>query len=403
MPSYKYQVRTADGRIQTGVVEADDQLGADKILTEHNYEVLSLEPYKGAQAAAQSFLMFLNRITNKDMVSAVRMLSVMVSANVPFTDAIRNISRQTRNPQFRIVLSDIASEIEGGARLSEALDKYPKIFSQFFINMIKSGETTGQLADVMNYLADQQEKDYDMMAKLKGAMMYPAVIVTGMTIAGFVMMVYVVPKLTEVLIESGVELPLPTKILIGTSGFMQSFWWLIILGVIAIGTSFSYWIKTDYGAWIWDNTKMRLPVVGQLLRDMYITRFCQSMATLMKGGVTMVQALEIAASVMDNSVWKRLIIQTIQEVNDGNPLVTAMQREKTIPTMAVQMLAVGEETGRLEEVLHRIGEFYGRSVATMTANMMTLIEPIIMIVLGLAVGGMVSAIMIPMYKLSSGV
>jgi type II secretory pathway component PulF len=403
MPAYKYQVRTTDGRIQTGVVEANDQLAADKTLTEHNYEVLSLEPYKGVEAAAQSFLMFLNRITNKDMVAAVRMLSVMVSANVPFTDALRNISRQTKNPHFKLILSDIANEIEGGARLSEAMERYPKVFSQFFVNMIKSGETTGQLAEVMNYLADQQEKDYDMMSKLKGALMYPAVILVGMSVAGFVMMVFVVPKLTEVLIESGVELPLATKILIGTSGFMQSYWWLVILGVISLVASFKYWVKTDYGAWVWDVTKLRLPVVGQLLRDMYITRFCQAMSTLMKGGVTMVQALEIAASVMGNEVWKRLIIETIQEVNDGNPLITAMQREKTIPTMAVQMLSVGEETGRLEEVLHRVGEFYGRSVANMTANMMTLIEPIIMIILGLAVGGMVSAIMIPMYKLSSGV
>jgi type II secretory pathway component PulF len=136
---------------------------------------------------------------------------------------------------------------------------------------------------------------------------------------------------------------------------------------------------------------------------MYVTRFCESMATLMKGGVTMVQALEIAASVMDNAVWKRVIIETIQEVNDGNSLVTAMQREKTIPTMMTQMLSVGEETGRLQEVLNRVGDFYARSVVNMTANMMTLIEPIIMIILGIAVGGMVSAIMLPMYKLSSAI
>jgi type II secretory pathway component PulF len=217
------------------------------------------------------------------------------------------------------------------------------------------------------------------------------------------MMVYVVPKLTAVLTEANVPLPLSTRILIGTSGFMAEFWWLIIIGSVAFAVSFFYWIKTEYGRWVWDGFKLKIPIVGQLLREMYVTRFCQAMSTLMKGGVTMVQALEIAASVMGNAVWKRMIIETIQEVNDGNSLVTAMQREKNVPTMAIQMLAVGEETGRLEEVLHRVGEFYSRSVANMTANMMTLIEPIIMIILGLAVGTMVSAIMIPMYNLSSAV
>lgn len=403
MATFKYQIRATDGRIQSGMVEAPTQDAAGEALLQRDYEILSLEPYKGMQAAAQSITQFLNRITSKEMVAAVRMLSVMVSASVPLTDAMRNISHQSKNPNFKIILADIANEIEGGARLSEALERYPKVFSQFFVNMIRSGETTGQLSEVMNYLADQQEKDYDMMSKLKGALSYPAIIVMGMGIAGFVMMVYVVPKLTQVLTEANVPLPLSTRILIGTSGFMSQFWWLIIIAVVVFAVSFTYWIKTDYGRWVWDKFKLKIPIVGQLLREMYITRFCQSMSTLMRGGVTMVQALEIAASVMGNAVWKNMIIETIQEVNDGNSLVTAMQREKNVPIMAIQMLAVGEETGRLEEVLQRVGEFYSRSVANMTANMMTLIEPIIMIILGLAVGTMVSAIMIPMYNLSSAV
>lgn len=403
MPSFKYQVRIADGRIQSGIVEAATQEAASEALAEREYQVLAIEPYKGVEAAGQAIIQFLNRISSKEMVAAVRMLSVMVSASVPLADSLRNIARQTKNPRFRSILNDVANEIEGGARLSEALERYPNLFSQFFVNMIRSGETTGQLSEVMNYLADQQEKDYDMMSKLRGALSYPAVIVTGMGIAGFVMMVYVVPKLTQVLTEANVPLPLSTRILIGTSGFMAQFWWLIIIALVAFAAAFIYWIKTDYGRWVWDAAKLKIPVMGQLLREMYVTRFCQSMFTLMKGGVTMVQALEIAASVMGNAVWKRMIIETIQEVNDGNSLVTAMQREKTVPSMVTQMLAVGEESGKLEEVLQRVGEFYARSVANMTANMMTLIEPIIMIILGLAVGTMVSAIMIPMYNLSSAV
>ncbi len=401
MPAYRYQVRTQDGRLQNGIVEAPTQEAASQALEERNYEILSLDVHSGVEAKAQSLIQFLNRISAKEMVGTVRMLAVMISASVPIPDAVRNISHQTKNPRFKVILADIANEIEGGSRLSEALDRYPNVFSQFFINMVRSGETTGQLSDVLNYLADQQERDYDMMSKLRGALMYPAVIVVGMSIVGFIMMVYVVPKLTEVLIEAQVELPLATKILIGASNIMAAFWWLIIIGVIALGVGFTYWIKTDYGSYVWDSLKLRLPIFGRLFRDMYVVRFCQSMQTLMKGGVTLIQALEIASAVMGNAVWKKMIVETIQEVNDGNSLVTVMQREKIVPSMVVQMLTIGEETGRLDDVLRRVGDFYARSVANMTANMMTLIEPIIMIILGLAVGGMVSAIMLPMYKLSS--
>ncbi|MDD2785522.1 MAG: type II secretion system F family protein [Patescibacteria group bacterium] len=403
MLSFKYQVRATDGRLQSGMVEAASQEDATNALLERDMQVLSLQPYRGAEASVQALTRWLNRITSKDLVAGIRMLSVMVSASVPITDSVRNISKQSKNPYFKFILQDIANEIEGGARFSDALDRYPKVFSQFFINMVRSGETTGQLAEVLNYLADQQEKDYEMMSKLRGAMIYPAVILSSMTIAGFVMMVYVVPKMTEVLTESNVELPLSTKILIGTSSVMSNYWWLIILGVAAFATAFAYWIKTDYGRLLWDGAKLKIPIVGKLLREMYITRFCQAMSTLMKGGVTMVQALEIASAVMGNAVWKKLVLETIQEVNDGNSMVTALQRDKSVPLMAVQMLSVGEETGKLEEVLHRVGDFYSRSVANMTANMMTLIEPLIMIALGLAVGVMVSAIMIPMYNLSSAV
>ncbi|MFA6504050.1 MAG: type II secretion system F family protein [Patescibacteria group bacterium] len=403
MLSFKYQVRATDGRLQSGMVEAASQEEATNALLERDMQVLSLQPYRGAEASVQALTRWLNRITSRDLVAGIRMLSVMVSASVPITDSVRNISKQSKNPYFKFILQDIANEIEGGARFSDALDRYPKVFSQFFINMVRSGETTGQLAEVLNYLADQQEKDYEMMSKLRGAMIYPAVILSSMTIAGFVMMVYVVPKMTEVLTESNVELPLSTKILIGTSSVMSNYLWLIILGVAAFATAFTYWVKTDYGRLLWDGVKLKIPIVGKLLREMYVTRFCQAMSTLMKGGATMVQALEIASAVMGNAVWKKLVLETIQEVNDGNSMVTALQRDKSVPLMAVQMLSVGEETGKLEEVLHRVGDFYSRSVANMTANMMTLIEPLIMIVLGLAVGVIVSAIMIPMYNLSSAV
>lgn len=402
MPTYKYQVRLPDGRMQGGIVEAPNPDAASEALVERNYEILSLEPYRGSEAASRSLTAFLNRVSSKELVAAIRMLSVMISASVPLVDAVRNLYHQTKNPRFKEVLADVANEIEGGAKLSDAVEKYPKVFSAFFVNMIRAGETTGQLAEVMLYLADQQEKDFDLLSKLRGALMYPIFIVCSMLAVGFIVMTYVVPKLTAVLKESGTELPLTTKMLIMTSDFMALYWWVIILGVVVFSTAFYYWIQTPYGRYQWDWIKLKIPIFGTLFQYIYVVRFCQSMSTLMSGGVTLVQALEIAASVMGNAVWKNLILQTIEAVNDGQPLTTAFAKSKEVPSMVVQMLSVGEETGKLNDILKRLSDFYSRQVANMSAGMLTLIEPVIMVILGLAVGVMVSAIMLPMYNMSSG-
>ncbi|MDF1496582.1 MAG: type II secretion system F family protein [Patescibacteria group bacterium] len=403
MPTFRYQVRIPDGRIQSGIVEAEDNDSAIEALEERQYEVLSIEPYAGISKGADSFLRFLNKVKNKELVATIRMLAVMVSASVPIVDSVRNIVHQTKNPRLKEIMADIANEIEGGAKLSDAMERYPNIFSGFFTNMIRSGETTGQLSEVLNYLADQQEKDFDIKSKLRGALMYPAFIIAGMFVAGFVMMVYVVPKLTQVIIEAGAELPLSTRILIGFSSILVNFWWVLILGAIIIGIFMWAWLKTEEGRYNFDKIKLNIPIFGGLLRDIYIVRFCQSMYTLMKGGQTLVQGLEVAASVIGNEVWKRMIMDTIIAVNDGESIVSVMQNSRYVPQMAVQMMAVGEDTGQLTDILKRISDFYSRSVDNASATILTLIEPIVIVTLGLGVGLMVSAIMIPLYNISGGV
>ncbi len=403
MPTFRYQVRLPDGRIQSGIVEAEDNDSAMEALEERQYEVLSIESYAGMEKGADSIMRFFNKVKTKELVATIRMLSVMVSASVPLVDAVRNIVHQTKNPRLKAIMADVANEIEGGAKLSDAMERYPTVFSGFFTNMIRSGETTGQLSEVMNYLADQQEKDYDILSKLKGALMYPAFIITGMFVTGFIMMVYVVPKLTEVIVEAGAELPLTTRILIGTSNVFVNYWWLIILSIVVVGVGVWAWLRTEEGRYNFDKIKLSIPVFGGLLQDIYMVRFCQSMYTLMKGGQTIVQGLEVAASVIGNAVWKRMILETIIAVNDGESIVSVMRENKHVPEMAVQMIAVGEDTGQITEVLQRVSEFYSRNVDNASATMLTLIEPVVMVILGLGVGVMVSAIMIPLYRISGGI
>ncbi len=402
MPQYKYRARTSDARITAGLIEATNEEEAQLALAERNLQPLTLEPYKGIDVVQKRALGFLNRVTAKDLVVLSRTLSVMVSASVPIPEAVRDIAKQTQNPSLRSVMLDVANEIEGGARLSDGLERHPNVFSSFFINMVRSGETTGQLSEVLAYLADQQEKDYDLLAKIKGAMIYPAFIIGTMGAMGFVMMTFVVPKLVSVLKEANVPLPITTRMLIATSGFMQSYWWLIILMAIASTIGFRAWIATPSGRYAWDTVKIRVPGFGSLFQRVYVVRFARSLSTLVKGGVDVVSALEIVASVIGNEVWKRMVHEAIQEVNDGNSMVTAFQRHTFVPAMMNQMIAVGEGTGRTQEILLRVSDFYSREIDNQVSNLTKLIEPIVIIILGIGVGILVSAILLPLYQLSSG-
>ena len=402
MPKFKYRARLPDGRMQAGMIEADDLAGAQQALDDREVETLLLEPFKGVEAGSQSLIESLNKVTAKDLVIMARTLSVMISASVPITDSLDNIGRQTENPKLKAVLNDVAREVEGGARLSDAMERHPKVFSGFFVNMIRSGETSGQLDQVLEYLADQTEKDYDLNAKIKGAMIYPSFIMATMVAVGFVMMTVVVPKLVGILQQANVALPLTTRILIGTSNFMVGYWWLVLLLMGAAYGLYRYTYSTPGGKYAIDLLTLRLPVIGRLTQGVSVVRFSRSFSTLVKGGVDVVSALEIVAGVMDNEVWKRLVLETIREVNDGNSITTALDRSPFVPKMMSQMLAVGEQTGRTAEVLGRLSTFYSRDIDNLVANLVALIEPLVLIILGVGVGVLVSAILLPLYQLSSG-
>ncbi len=402
MTTFAYRVRSPDGRVQAGAVETATREDAQTALEERGYEVVLLEERRAPSAKGGGFVL-LNRITAKDLVVVSRTMSVMVSASVPIVAALQNIASQSVNPRLRDLLLNVSAEVEGGARFSDALQNYGGVFGDFYINMVRSGETSGQLTEVLEYLADQLEKDYDLGAKVQGAMIYPAFIVSAMFVVGFIMMTFVVPKLTEILVEAKVDLPFSTRALIFVSSIFSHDWWLILIIIAVVVVALRYWVNTPGGRYQWDRIKMSVPIFGSLFQKIYVVRFARSLSTLSKGGVDMVTALEIVSGVMGNACWKQLIYETIQEVNDGNSIVTAMQRQKYVPRLLIQMLGVGEETGKIQEVLVRVSAFFTREIDNLVANLVSLIEPIVMVLLGIGVGIMVSAILLPLYSLSSAV
>jgi type IV pilus assembly protein PilC len=400
MARFDYRVRTTEGKVVVGVIDAPTQDIALDTLRDKGFFIISLAAAK-KPSIFELELPFFNKIPIKDIVVFSRQFSVLMSASVPLVQSIQTVAKQTKNPRLKRILLAVSDEVEAGTALSAVLEKYPQAFSQFFVHMVRSGETTGRLEDVMNYLADQMEKDYDLNQQIKGAMIYPAFIIFGLIIVGFIMMTFVVPKLTQTLIESGVELPWTTKLLIAVSGFFAAYWihLLVIVGIGAI--LFRWWTNTKTGRSAWDKYKLYLPIFGPLLRRVYVVRFTQSFGTMVTGGVDIPSSLSICADVVGNAYFREQLLETKKEVTDGNALITVIAREKSMPEMVSQMISVGEETGRLAEVLNRLTAFYSRELQNMVANLIHAIEPLIMLVMGAAVGIMVAAILLPMYNLAS--
>ncbi len=401
MAVFNYKARTIEGRMSTGTVEAVTESEAAELLSDKGLIVLSLTEttLKKKKSILQ---MNLSKVSQRDLVIFSRQLSVMIAATVPIVEALRILSQQTINPDFSDKITTIADDVDGGMKLSSALARHSNIFSHFYTSMIKSGETSGKLDEVLEYLADQMEKDYDLMSKIKGAMIYPLFIIFSMIVVGFLMMVFVIPKMTNMLEETGAELPFLTRLLVNVSDFMSVYWVLIIvLFAIAIVLG-KLWISSKVGHLAWDALKIKMPIFGNIFKKIYIVRFTRSLSVLIQGGVPITTGLKVTAEVVDNRAYQGIILDTIKEVEDGNSISTIFQHSDLIPKMLSQMMVLGEKTGKLGNVLDRLSKFYTREVDNLVLGLTALIEPIILIIMGVGVGGMVAAIIMPMFQVAQG-
>ncbi len=403
MPFFDYIAQNDKQEKISGVADAVNVDLALATLTDQGLLVLSLKPRVETRGIAAE-ISFFNRVKVKDLVIFSRQLAVMVSATLPVVQALRILVKQTEAVRLKIIISEVADAVDGGARLSDALGRYKDVFSHFYVSMIRSGETAGKLDEVLNYLADQQEKDFDLISKTRGAMIYPAFILSGLLVVGIVMMVFVIPKLTEVLTETGTKLPITTRLLIGTSSFMSNYWYILVLLIGGAAAGLYYYRKSEAGHKQTDYIILKLPIFGPLIfQKLFLVRFTRSLSTLLSGGVSLPEALKITSEVVGNEVYKDVIVKTIKEVEDGNSIASVFLTSNVVPNMVSQMLAVGEQTGRIDAVLTKLSEFYTREVDNAVGNLVTLIEPLILMLMGVVVGVMVSAILLPMYNLASGV
>jgi type IV pilus assembly protein PilC len=398
MPIYQYTATNTQGRKTKGLLNAFNRRAADERLTELGMTNVSLKDK--TDTLELKITTFLNPVKTRDLVLFSRQFSVMISANLALVQALRIAAEQTDNVSLKMNISELAYEVDSGSSLSSAMAKRPKIFSAFYTNVVRSGETSGRLDEVLNYLADEMEKDYDMTAKISGAMIYPAFVLVGLTVVGVLMMVVVVPQLTAILNDSGGTLPISTRIVMAVSTFLIHFWWLLLVIAIAAVIIFRVAISTPGGRRLFDLIVLKLPVFGNLFQLIYMVRFTRSMNTLIVGGVTISKSLDVVADVVGNTVYRDLIKRSRKSVEEGGSIAKVFMASDAVPKMVPQMIVVGEKTGKLDLVFSKISDFYGREIQNIMANLVTLLEPSIMVIMGVAVGIMVAAVIMPMYNLA---
>ncbi len=400
MSLFNYRAKDEQGLVKKGVVEAVSVVAASEILHEHGLTVLELLPERPG-FELEKYLPFLKRASRKELVVFSRQLSTLINAKVPIIQALGILADQLTNRTLKDVINHLIEDVEGGKSLSEAVSRFPHVFSNLYVHLIKAGELSGTLDQALLYLADQQEKDYDLVSKIRGALTYPIFIVSAIVIVGGLMFVFVLPQMIAVLKEAGAALPLTTRILIFTTEALQRYWAVLLVLILGTIAAFRVYIRAPGGRLVWDTLKTRLPIFGKLLRNIYMDRFALNLSTLVAGGIPIVQALQTVAAIVGNRVYQAIILEAAAEVETGKSIAAVFEQQPEIPKLVTQMIKIGEQTGSLDEILAKLAKFYDKEVATTLTTLTTLLEPVIMILLGAAVAIMVAGILLPIYNLAS--
>jgi type IV pilus assembly protein PilC len=398
MQRFNYTVKDPNGKTRKGIVEAVDEKNAVRILKDQDLLVISVKP-KGAEIFGELAGM-LGRVKSGDVVNFTRQLATMITAGLPLTDALSILEIQSR-PALAKVIGEVSREIQGGANLADALGKHPNAFDKVYVSLIKAGESAGVLDRVLSRLADNLEKQRDFNNKVKGAMVYPIIIVTGMGIVGAIMVIFVLPKMLAVYQDFQAELPAATKVLLGFSNFVTNYWYLaLIIAVALFGGSAFVMRKPEFRPYI-DQLYFRLPVIGTLKKNIILTELTRTLSLLISTGILIVEALNIVENSLGNSIYEKTIREAALEVEKGVPLGDTLARSGVFPPILPQMVSVGEETGKLDEVLGRVSSYFEQEADVAVKGLTTALEPLIMIVLGVGVGFLIIAVIMPIYNLTS--
>ena len=397
MKKFSYKVKDrVTGKIIKAEISADSQRAAGKALIDQGY-ILQDDIYEVGQENALA--RFMNRITTKDKIVFTRQFATLIGAGLPLAQALRTVSEQTENKKMRSVVDDILASVESGSSLKDAFSKFPDVFDKVYLALIAAGEMSGTLDESLRRVATQQEKDAAMMSKIRGALTYPVIVLVVIGLVMTFMMVQVVPQVKQLYKDMHQELPFATQILIGISDFIINFWWLVLVGIGVAGYFFRQYLKTESGIKFASNFKLNVPLFSPLFRKLYMARFARTGQLLLSTGVALLDMLNICGDAMNNIIVKKSIDEAGKLVQSGKSLSESLKGKDYILDMVPQMINIGEQSGKIDEMLGKTAQVYEDELDEQIKAISTLIEPILMVVMALMAGGLIGAILFPIYSL----
>ena len=397
---FLYKTINKDGEREEGSVEAINEDVALASLQRNGLIVTSIKAKDESDGDILKKIPFFNKVSNKDIVILSRQMSTLFEARVSALRVFKLVGAGAENPVLRTHLLRVVDDLQGGDSISVALSKHPDIFSDFYVNMIKSGEESGHIDQTFLYLADYMDRTYEVMSKVKNALIYPAFVIFTFLSVMVLMFTVIVPKIAGIIKDSGQEIPFFTKIVFGISDFFVAHWLIMLVLLIAAIVGAIWYTSTEEGKRWMSNARLYIPYVGDLYRKLYLSRFSDNMSTMILSGIPMLKAIEVTSSVIDNEVYREILGEALTKVKAGQPLSVSLSDRKEIPNILTQMIKVGEETGELGSILKTMAKFYDREVMNAVDTVVGMIEPIMIVALGVGVGILLTSVLLPIYNIA---
>lgn len=399
MLTFQYNAKDAQGKPVKGLVQAETEGAAAKLIVAQGYTPLDIRA-KGQSSGILS--RFTNRISSKDRIIFTRQMSTLINAGLPLTQSLRTVAEQTSSKALAVVINQVVASVEGGISLSESLAKHPKVFSDVYVALVAAGESSGTLDQALERIANQQEKDAEMLSKVKGALVYPFIVLAVITGVVIFLLTTVVPQIELIYKDfPNAELPFFTSMLISLANIITGYWWAVLMIVAAVIFFGSRWLRTKEGGRVADRVKLKIPLFGDLFTKLYMARFCRTGQTLMASGVPMLEMINITSRAVDNVHIEEALGRSAEKVKGGKSLATALKDEPTFLALVPQMLKIGEQSGSIDKMMDKAATYYENELDAKIKTISTTIEPVLMVALALVVGGIVGAILVPVYNLAS--
>jgi len=394
MPVFEYKGKTLAGAAVQGTMKANTRTDLERVLRQNRILITSI-----SRKAPEIDIKFGTGIKRVEISRFTRQFATMIGAGLPMVQCLEILGSQVENKELAKIINQVRDGVQGGATLSDAMKRHPKIFDDLYTNMVEAGELGGALDSILVRLAVYREKADQLIRKVKGAMVYPSVVMIVAGLVTFAMLTFIVPVFAKMFAGLGAELPEPTKVVLGISHFLSSNILYLLLGTVGLLVGFFYWKRTPQGGMAVDKGMLRMPVLGNLIRKSSVARFTRTLATLLASGVSILEALEITAKTAGNKVVARAINRSVVAIAEGDTITGPLKASGVFPPMVIQMIGVGEKTGGLDEMLNKIADFYDEEVDEAVGALTSIIEPVIIVLMGIVIGGIMIAMYLPMFDI----